>query len=112
MVQQLCAGGASGNDMVGDPLSVVLSQQGGLGQQGALQALLNPAYAELCGINISKMCSNIPLIEGFIPEIIKQAAETTRKLVVRISWDERGNARKKLELETFIVATPQAEDTK
>lgn len=110
MVQQLCSGGASGNDVVGDPLSVLLSQPGGVGQAGALQALLNPAYAELCGINIGKMCSNIPLIEGFIPEIIRQAAETTRKLVVRISWDERGNARKNLELETFIVSTPQAED--
>ena len=75
-----------------------------------LAALLNPQYAELCGMNVQKMCQNIPFLEGMIPEIIKQAAESTRRLVVRITWDERGNARKALELETFITATPQAEE--
>ncbi len=56
------------------------------------------------------MCQNIPFLEGMIPEIIKQAAQTTRRLVVRITWDERGNARKALELETFITAMPLAEE--
>ena len=36
--------------------------------------------------------------------------QATRKLVVRISWDERGKARKTLEMETFITAVPEAEE--
>ena len=108
LVSTLCGGG--GSDMVGDPLSALTQNPGMQGAQGALAALLNPDYAQLCGMNIQKMCANIPMLEGFIPEIIKQAAETTRKLVIRITWDERGNARKALELETFIIATPQAEE--
>lgn len=110
LVSTLCSGGASGTDAVGDPLSALTQNPNMQGAQGALAALLNPQYAELCGMNIQKMCQNIPFLEGMIPEIIKQAAETTRKLVVRITWDERGNARKSLELETFITATPQAEE--
>tara|TARA_B100000530_G_scaffold322923_1_gene258336 strand:+ start:75 stop:755 length:681 start_codon:yes stop_codon:yes gene_type:complete len=110
LVSTLCSGGASGNDATGDPLSALTQNPNMQGAQGALAALLNPQYAELCGMNITKMCQNIPFLEGMIPEIIKQAAETTRKLVVRITWDERGNARKSLELETFIIAAPQAEE--
>ncbi len=110
LVSTLCGGGASGSDMVGDPLSTLTQSPNMQGAQGALAALLNPQYAELCGMNIEKMCQNIPFLESMIPEIIKQAAETTRRLVVRITWDERGNARKALELETFITATPQAEE--
>ena len=110
LVASLCSGGASGNDAVGDPLSALTQNPNMQGAQGALAALLNPQYAELCGMNIQKMCQNIPFLEGMIPEIIKQAAETTRKMVVRITWDERGNARKSLELETFITAAPQAEE--
>jgi prepilin-type N-terminal cleavage/methylation domain-containing protein len=110
LVSTLCGGGAGGNDVTGDPLSALAQNQNMQGAQGALAALLNPQYAELCGMNVQKMCQNIPFLEGMIPEIIKQAAETTRRLVVHITWDERGNARKALELETFITAAPQAED--
>ncbi|MDP6945227.1 MAG: hypothetical protein QF464_13850, partial [Myxococcota bacterium] len=83
-------------DVSGDPLSVLGQNPSMQGGEGALAALLNPQYAELCGMNVQKMCQNIPFLEGMIPEIIKQAAETTRRLVVRISWDERSNARKAL----------------
>jgi prepilin-type N-terminal cleavage/methylation domain-containing protein len=110
LVSTLCGGGASGNEVSGDPLSALTQNPNVEGAQGALAALLNPQYAELCGMNIAKMCQNIPFLEGMIPEIIKQAAETTRKLVVRITWDERGNARKAMEIETFIIAAPQAEE--
>ena len=80
------------------------------GAQGALAALLNPDYARLCGIDIGQMCSNTQNLQAYIPMIIAQAAETTRRLVVRITWDERSSARKSLELETFITAAPQAEE--
>ena len=110
LVGQLCGGGASGKDMVGDPLSVLSQNPGAQGAQGALAALLNPEYAQLCGMDVTKMCANIPFLESMIPQIIEQAAKTTRRLVVRITWDERGNARKALELETFITAMPESEE--
>jgi len=110
LVSTLCGGGAGGQDMVGDPLSALTQNPGMQGASGALAALLNPQYADLCGMNVAKMCQNIPFLESMIPEIIKQAAETTRRLVVHITWDERGNARKALRLETFITAMPLAED--
>ncbi len=56
------------------------------------------------------MCQNIPMLASFIPEIIKQAAMSTRKLKVRITWDEAGRAQKVLEVETYITAVPEAED--
>ena len=111
LVSTLCSGGASGTDVAGDPLSSLTQNPNMQGAQGALAALLNPQYAELCGMNIAKMCQNIPFLESMIPEIIKQAAETTRRLVLRITWDERITARKALELETFITAMPEAEET-
>lgn len=107
LVQQICSGGAGGSDL--DPTALVSGALGGAGQ-GALTALLNPEYAALCGMNVQKMCQNIPMLEAFIPTIIEQAAQTTRKLVIRISWSERGNSRKALELETFITAIPDAEE--
>src|SRR5690606_10372509 len=52
----------------------------------ALAALADPngPFAQVCDINLQRMCMNIPMIAGFIPSIIEQAAKSTRKLVVRL----------------------------
>ena len=109
LMNTLCAGGMGGGSPTQDPLSA-LGQSGlDTAAMGALSALLDPEFAQLCGINLTKMCMNIPLIASFIPTIIEQAARSTRKLRVRIAWDERGQAQKTLEIETFITAVPSAE---
>jgi prepilin-type N-terminal cleavage/methylation domain-containing protein len=109
LLQGLCSGGPGGSGLVHDPLAAMGQMDVNTASLGALQALVNPDYAALCGMNLQKMCANIPLLAGFIPMIVEQAARTTRKLVVRLSWDERGEARKTATIETFIVSTTQAE---
>jgi prepilin-type N-terminal cleavage/methylation domain-containing protein len=109
LIQTLCGGGANGGGTPDNP-SAALAGMGGSGELGALAALLDPQFATLCGLNLAKMCQNMPLMASFLPTIIEQAARSTRKLRVRISWDERGNAEKVLEIETFIVAVPAAEE--
>jgi hypothetical protein len=110
LMSALCAGGMGGGTPSQDPLSA-LGQSGlDTAAMGALSALLDPEFAKLCGINLTKMCMNIPLIASFIPTIIEQAAQSTRKLRVRIAWDERGRAEKTLEIETYITAVPAAEE--
>ena len=109
LLQSLCSGGPSGGGLVNDPLAAMGQMDVNTASLGALQALVNPDYAALCGMNLQKMCANIPMLAGFIPMIVEQAAQTTRKLVVRISWDERGEARKTAIIETFIVSTSVAE---
>ncbi|MCB9727311.1 MAG: type II secretion system protein [Deltaproteobacteria bacterium] len=110
LIQTLCGGGPAGsglpnlNDVAGTGDANLI------GELGALKALLDPQFASLCGLNIQKMCQNMPLMASFLPTIIEQAARSTRKLRVRISWDERGNAEKVLEIETFIVSVPEAEE--
>lgn len=106
----ICTGGPNGTGPAADPMGA-LAASGVQGPAlGALSALVNPDFVQLCGANLSKMCQNIPLLAGFIPEIIKQAAMSTRKLVIRISWDERGDSRKTIEIETYITSVPAAEN--
>ncbi|MGM0576678.1 MAG: type IV pilus modification PilV family protein [Myxococcota bacterium] len=76
---------------------------------GALRTLVDPQFAQLCNMNIAKMCQNMPMFASFIPTIIEQAARSTRKLRIRLSWAERGRAEKTIEVETFIVSVPEAE---
>ena len=106
----LCGGGPAGSGPADNPMEALA----GLGQEtaalGALSALMDPQFMQLCGLNLSKMCMNIPMLASFIPMIIEQAARSTRKLVVRIEWDEKGQADKVLEIETFITSVPEAEE--
>jgi prepilin-type N-terminal cleavage/methylation domain-containing protein len=108
--QSLMGDGASG----ADPTDAALTALGGMGmdptQLAALMMLTDEAFAELCGVNLPKMAENIPMISSFIPTIIEQAALTTRKLRVRITWDGKGRADKELAVETFLTSTPQAEE--
>jgi len=112
LMNALCAGGMGGGSPSDDPANSLSAAGLDTAALGALSALLDPEFAQLCGINLSKMCMNIPLIASFIPTIIEQAAQSTRKLVVRIAWDERGQAQKTLVIETYITAVPEAEEEK
>jgi len=89
-----------------------LQMGGGTGLPGELAAfapLCDPGLSLLCGVNLQQMCNNTMMISSFIPIIIEQAAGSTRKLVVRMQWDDEGLVANRLEIETFITATPEAE---
>jgi hypothetical protein len=111
LMAALFSGGASGTDLQTD-VGRVIADMGDEGRKalGALAVLSDPAMIDLCGIRIDLMAQRMPMIVSFVPTIVEQAAQATRKLVVRISWDERGQARKTLEMETFITAVPEAEE--
>ena len=113
LMSAFCQGGPEG-DMPVDP-ATALANLGAAGTEMpeallAFQALLDPGFNQICGINLERMCQNTTMISSFIPNIIEQAAASTRKLVVRLSWGERGDPEKRLEIETFITSVPEAEE--
>ena len=110
LMNTLCGGGAGGNGPADNPLEALGNLEQDTAALGALAALVDPQFMQLCGLNLSKMCMNIPMLASFIPMIIEQATRSTRKLVIRIQWDEKGQAEKTLEIETFITSVPEAEE--
>ncbi|MFO0751057.1 MAG: type II secretion system protein [Myxococcota bacterium] len=118
LMTAFCGGGPQGGQPV-DPMTA-LANLAGSGQDisalAAFKALLDPGFNQICGINLEKMCQNTSLITSFIPTIIEQAAKSTRKLIVRLKWGGSGSAEntpdEKMEIETYITAVPEAEDTK
>lgn len=112
LMTAFCSGGPQG-DMPVDP-ATALANLASTGMElpaalAAFQALLDPGFNQICGINLERMCQNTMMISSFIPTIIEQAAASTRKLVVRLSWGDAGDPDKRLEIETFITSVPEAE---
>lgn len=115
LMTAICGGGAGGEppklEPGQDPQAMLLEAGvSNAGAMGALAQLLDPAFGQLCGMNIAKMCQNTPLIASFIPTIIENAAKVTRKLVIRLSWAESGGASRELRIETFITSLAASEE--
>ena len=112
LMTAFCSGGPNG-DMPVDPAMALANLAADTGQIPggllAFQALLDPGFNEICGINLNQMCQNTANITMFIPMIIEQAAKSTRKLVVRLAWGDASDATKLLQIETFITSIPEAE---
>lgn len=113
LMTAFCSGGPNG-DMPVDP-AMALASLASAGQtlpasMLAFQALLDPGFTQICGINLERMCMNTTMISSFIPTIIEQAAKATRKLVVKIRWGPEGDADRTLQIETFITSVPEAEE--
>ncbi len=118
LMTAFCSGGPSGMEPVDPAVALANLAQNGqdLPSSIAMMApLLDPGFQQICGLNLSKMCSNTQMITSFIPTIVEQAAASTRKLVIRLSWhggdgDEMERSDRTLEIETYITAVPKAED--
>ena len=113
LMAAFCTGGPQGDQPVDPTTALANLAAGGAQVPGALvafQALLDPGFNQICGINLERMCQNTQNITMFIPTIIEQAAKSTRKLIVRLRWGDRDDADKLLESETFITAVPEAEN--
>ena len=109
LMNALCSGGPSGAGPVGDPAAALGNLGLDAASVGALMSLLDPNFMALCGVNLSRMCQNVRMISSFIPTIIEQAALSTRKLKIRITWREQGMSDKVLEVETFLTSTARGE---
>lgn len=89
---------AKGGDMMQLIQTILMS-----GEQG-----LN--LLALCDINISVLQMSMGLmIAELLPRILKRATDRTRKLKVRLSWDDSEGDERTLELETFTTAVSEKE---
>jgi len=117
LMQAVCGGvlGAGAPPgMGGAPdMQGVLDQLGGNAIAiAALANLMDPTsgFSQMCGVNLNTMCQNVGMIGSFIPRIIDQAAKTTRKLVIRLTWKERAGSEKTFDVETFITSVAVMEE--
>jgi prepilin-type N-terminal cleavage/methylation domain-containing protein len=96
-----------------DPAEMMAMQQGAdITKMMALAPLFGeqgPQVITTCGINLQAMLMSMMGIQQFFPEIVRQAANQTRKLTVRLSYQESAGTDRTLTIETFIVAIPREE---
>ena len=68
-----------------------------------------PQIMSTCNVNLSKVLQNISMAGMFFPEIVKQAADKTRKLTIRLAYQEGHSRIRTFTVETFIIAIPRDE---
>jgi hypothetical protein len=77
----------------------------------ALAVFADPAlaqiYMNMCGIKLQNLIMSVMGISQFFPQIVKLAANQTRKLTIRMRWKTGMWADRQLEVETYIVVIPQ-----
>jgi len=89
---------AKGGDMMSLIGTILMS-----GEQG-----LN--LLSLCDINISVLQMSMGLmVAELLPRILKRASDRTRKVRIRLSWDDDEDDGHALEIETFITAVSEEE---
>jgi len=69
--------------------------------------VLAQQYMQMCGIKLQNLIMSVMGISQFFPQIVKLAANQTRKLTVRMQWKTGMWTDRKLEVETYIVVIPQ-----
>jgi len=92
---------------------------GGLAKSGDMMQLIQTILMSgeqglnllsLCDINISVLQMSMGLmVAELLPRILKRASDRTRKLRVRLSWDDAEGDERTLELETFTTAVSEKE---
>ncbi len=92
---------------------------GGLAQSGDMMQLIQTILMSgeqglnllsLCDINISILQMSMGLmVAELLPRILKRATDRTRKLRVRLSWEDDEDEDRVLQLETFITAVSEKE---
>ncbi len=128
MVQQLVSGGieqflGGGSGPSGSERAPTSSPSAGLGSPGgagqpALSqlAVLAPLFGpdgedliRLCNINLGGILMGMTALVQYLPTIIEQVARQTRKLSVRLAWQDGPRGQRVFQVETFIVSLPEEE---
>jgi len=81
-----------------------------VGRMAALAPLFGPMGGEimsLCDINLSQLMMGITMLSSYMPQIIDQVAQRTRKLTVTLSWRDGPRGQRDFTIETFIVSLPE-----
>jgi prepilin-type N-terminal cleavage/methylation domain-containing protein len=107
-------GGAGALGGEGGGLNMDMLQQSGVDPTRMMGLLPlfgeeGPQIMSTCSVNLSKVLQNISMAGMFFPEIVKQAADKTRKLTVRLSYNEGRERVRTFTVETFIIAIPRDE---
>ena len=76
----------------------------------ALAMIFGPGGEEIlqmCSISLSNVMMSVMGISQYFPQVVQKAAEQTRKLSVKITWEEGFRDERSMEVETFIVVIPE-----
>jgi prepilin-type N-terminal cleavage/methylation domain-containing protein len=68
-----------------------------------------PAIMDLCGINLSGIMMGFMGMQAIAPRIMEEVGNRTRKLTVRITWDDGPVKGQEFSITTFISALPEEE---
>lgn len=109
--QQRDGGGVDGQGLPG----MEALQSGGFntGSFAALAMFSTPEglqLAEMCGVNLVGILQGVLGVTQFFPVIVQKASEQTRKLTVRLTWNEGRRKDRKLEVETYIIVIPEEQE--
>jgi hypothetical protein len=66
-----------------------------------------PLVMQTCGINIGAVLQSLLAMNQTYPMIVQKAAEQTRKLTIRMTYNELGGKEQTLTIETFIIGIPR-----
>jgi len=78
----------------------------------ALAPLFGPdgeALISLCNVNLGGIIMGATALVQYIPMIVQEVARQTRKLRVRLSWNDGPKGQRDLVVETFVVSLPEEE---
>ena len=65
------------------------------------------ALMSLCNINLSMLLMGFMGVQAFVPQVLQEVSNRTRKLTVRISWKEGPFGAREFVVTTFITALPE-----
>jgi len=90
------------------------SEMGGMDLSGLafLLPFLGPegeALMSLCNINISALLMGFMGMQAFVPQVLQEVGNRTRKLTVRITWNEGPFGTREFAVSTYIASMPEEE---
>jgi prepilin-type N-terminal cleavage/methylation domain-containing protein len=88
------------------------TQMGGMDMAGLafLLPMLGPegqAIMDLCNVRLEGLVMSLMGLQTFVPQVLNEVGNRTRKLVVRISWDDGPVGSRVFEVTTYLSMLPE-----
>lgn len=65
------------------------------------------ALMSLCNVNLSMLLMGFMGVQAFVPQVLQEVSNRTRKLTARITWNEGPFGTREFVVTTFITALPE-----
>jgi prepilin-type N-terminal cleavage/methylation domain-containing protein len=65
------------------------------------------ALMSLCNINLSMLVMGFMGVQAFVPQVLQEVGNRTRKLTVRLTWNEGPFGTREFKVSTFIASLPE-----